>query len=101
MTYVSIIKTLNLFNTNSISTFSPFLLNRCRKTQGVFDKCMFDKLNMCRPAFDQYARVQVHHTDRPKPPVEGPAVYPDAAPYLPEGIDKPPAKYGARFHWIW
>ncbi|KAI4468794.1 nadh-ubiquinone oxidoreductase [Holotrichia oblita] len=73
----------------------------CRKTQGVFDKCMFDKLNMCRPAFDQYARVQVHHTDRPRPPVEGPAVYPDAAPYLPEGVDKPPAKYGARFHWIW
>ncbi|GJQ76613.1 Ndufa8 [Trypoxylus dichotomus] len=81
------------------STAQSFL--PCRKTQGVFDRCMFEKLNMCRPAFDQYARVQVHHTDRPKPLEEGPTVYPDAAPYLPEDVEKPPAKYGARFLWIW
>lgn len=56
---------------------------------------------MERPPYDQYARVQVHHTDRPKPPVKGPAVYPDAAQYLPDDVEKPPAKYGSRYQWMW
>ncbi|KAF2886515.1 hypothetical protein ILUMI_19658 [Ignelater luminosus] len=73
----------------------------CRKTQGVFDKCMVDNLGIERPYYGYFTEVKIHKTDRPKPIDEGPAVYPDATPYLPEGTEKPPAKYGLRFHWIW
>lgn len=62
---------------------------------------MLDNFDMERPPFDYFARVQVHKTSRPRPPVEGPAVYKDATPYLPENVEKPPAKYGSRFIWIW
>lgn len=53
-----------------------------------------------RLPFDHYARVQVHKTNRPRPEVEPPAVYPDAIPYLPEGTEKPPAKHDTRFIWM-
>ncbi|EFA07408.1 NADH dehydrogenase [ubiquinone] 1 alpha subcomplex subunit 8 [Tribolium castaneum] len=69
----------------------------CRKTQAVFDKCAKDNMGIERLPFDHYARVQIHKTARPRPPVEGPAVYPDATPYLPEGAEKPPAKHGSRY----
>lgn len=62
---------------------------------------MLDNLGIERPPFDYFTRVHVHKTDRPKPPVEGPAVYPDATPYLPEDVEKPPAKYGSRYLWMW
>ncbi|XP_022909742.1 NADH dehydrogenase [ubiquinone] 1 alpha subcomplex subunit 8 [Onthophagus taurus] len=81
---------------SSYQLFAP-----CRKTQGVFDKCMKDQLGMERPPYDQFARVQVHHTERPKPEVEPPAVYADAPQFLPENVEKPPAKYGSRVHWMW
>jgi NADH dehydrogenase (ubiquinone) 1 alpha subcomplex subunit 8 len=73
----------------------------CRKTQAVFDKCAKDDMGIERLPFDHYSRVQVHHTERPKPEAEGPAVYPDATPYLPEGTEKPPAKYGSRYLFMW
>lgn len=62
---------------------------------------MLDNLNIERPPFDYFARVHVHKTSRPRPPVEEKTVYEDATPYLPKDVEKPPAKYGFRFHWIW
>ncbi|XP_060528089.1 NADH dehydrogenase [ubiquinone] 1 alpha subcomplex subunit 8 [Cylas formicarius] len=73
----------------------------CRKTQAVFDKCVKDQLGIDRPPYDYYARVHVHKTDRPKPKVEGPTVYEDATPALPKDIEKPPAKYGSRYLFLW
>lgn len=75
---------------------------RCRKTQAVYDKCVLDNLSIERPYYGYFAEAKVHKTERPKPPVEGPTVYPDATPpYLPEDTPKPPAKYGARYLWMW
>ncbi|CAH1116445.1 unnamed protein product [Phaedon cochleariae] len=73
----------------------------CRKTQGVFDKCVKDNLGMERPPYDYFARVHVHKTARPRPPVEGPAVYEDATPGLPEDTPRPEAKYGSRYIFMW
>lgn len=73
----------------------------CRKTQAVYDKCVSDNLNIERPYYGYFAEVKVHKTNRPKPPVEPPAVYPDATPALPENTDKPPAKYGSRLIFLW
>ncbi|XP_044744558.1 NADH dehydrogenase [ubiquinone] 1 alpha subcomplex subunit 8 [Coccinella septempunctata] len=73
----------------------------CRKTQGVFDKCMKDNLNLERAPFDYFARVQVHKTDRPRPPVEPIPHYPDTPASLPPDAPKPPAKYGSRYLGLW
>lgn len=62
---------------------------------------MLDNLGWERPPYDYFARVHVHKTNRPKPPVEGPAVYPDATPGLPPDAEKPRAKYGSRFVFSW
>lgn len=56
---------------------------------------------MERAPYDYFARVQVHKTDRPRPSPREKTVYEDATPYLPEDVEKPKAKYGARYHWIW
>ncbi|KAJ8942332.1 hypothetical protein NQ318_005324 [Aromia moschata] len=69
----------------------------CRKTQAVFDKCMKDNLDLDRPPYDYFARVHVHKTERPKPPAEEPACYPDATPGLPPDAPRPEAKYGSRY----
>ena len=74
------------------------LLCRCRKTQGVYDKCIFDNLNIERPEYGYYCRAKIHDSARPKPEPKKPAIYPDATPYLPEDYPRPPAKYGSRFH---
>lgn len=74
---------------------------RCRRTQAVFDKCVKDNLGIDRPPFDYYNRVRVHKTLRPKPEPEAPSVYPDAAARLPEDTEKPPAKYGSRYLFMW
>ncbi|CAH1966090.1 unnamed protein product [Acanthoscelides obtectus] len=73
----------------------------CRKTQTVFDKCVKDNLGIERPPYDYYARVHVHQTARPRPPVEGPTVYEDATPGLPPDAPKPEAKYGSRYLFLW
>jgi len=45
-------------------------LDRCRKTQYAFDKCMLDKLGQERPYVGYFSKVRVHHTNRPKPEVK-------------------------------
>ena len=36
----------------------------CRKTQGVFDKCMLENLNMDRPPFGYFCEARVHDSKR-------------------------------------
>ncbi|CRK90926.1 CLUMA_CG004615, isoform A [Clunio marinus] len=72
----------------------------CRLTQGVYDKCMLDNLNLERPPYGYFCRVRVHHTDRPEPEKPGKVVYADATPGLPDDYPRTPAKFGARFHWM-
>ncbi|XP_072937593.1 NADH dehydrogenase [ubiquinone] 1 alpha subcomplex subunit 8 [Epargyreus clarus] len=72
----------------------------CRKTQGVFDKCMLEKMNLERPPFGYFTEVRVHDSKRPKPLEEPKAVYPDATPALPEDAEKKPARFGSRFFWM-
>lgn len=62
---------------------------------------MKDNLGIERPPYDYYSRVHVHKTVRPRPEVEGPAVYEDATPKLPEDAPKPEAKYGSRYMFMW
>ncbi|XP_047513142.1 NADH dehydrogenase [ubiquinone] 1 alpha subcomplex subunit 8-like [Pieris napi] len=75
-------------------------LRQCRKTQGVFDQCMLENLNLERPPFGYFTEVRVHATKRPKPSIEGKAVYPDATPALPENAEKKPPRFGSRFYWM-
>lgn len=72
----------------------------CRSTQGVFDKCMLEKLNLDRPEFGHYARAQVHDSPRPKPEPEPKPVYDDLPNKLPEDAPMPRAKYGSRYLWL-
>ncbi|CAB3361117.1 Hypothetical predicted protein [Cloeon dipterum] len=72
--------------------------SKCRKTQGVYDKCVLDNLGIERPEFGYFCRVKIHDSKRPKPAIEPPKLYPDATPGLPEEASQPPAKYGHRFY---
>ena len=72
----------------------------CRKTQGVFDKCMLDNMDIERPEYGYFARAKIHDTKRPPPPKPEKKVYADATPGLPDDYPRPPAKYGSRFHWL-
>lgn len=83
-----------------ISINADIIYFSCRKTQAVYDKCVFDNLGIERPEYGYFSRIKVHDSKRPKPQPEAPAVYPDATPYLPEDYPRPPAKYGSRFHWM-
>lgn len=69
----------------------------CRKTQGVFDKCALDNLQIERPDYGYFCRAKVHDTKRPKPLAPEREEYPDATPGLPADYPKQPAKYGSRF----
>ncbi|XP_026490567.1 NADH dehydrogenase [ubiquinone] 1 alpha subcomplex subunit 8 [Vanessa tameamea] len=77
-----------------------FGLQHCRKTQGVFDKCMLENLNLERPPFGYFCEARVHDTKRPKPAVEEKAVYPDATPTLPDDAERKPARFGSRLYWM-
>ncbi|KAI5638073.1 hypothetical protein NE865_09194 [Phthorimaea operculella] len=77
-----------------------YSLKYCRKTQGVFDGCMLEKLKIERPDFGYFTEARVHNTKRPKPLPEPKAVYPDATPALPETAEKKPARFGSRFYWM-
>lgn len=41
-----------------------YFLFSCRKTQGVYDQCMLDKLNLERPSFGYFTEARVHATKR-------------------------------------
>ncbi|PZC80522.1 NADH dehydrogenase [ubiquinone] 1 alpha subcomplex subunit 8 [Helicoverpa armigera] len=77
-----------------------YSLKQCRKTQGVFDKCVLEKMNIERPAFGYFCEARVHDTKRPKPLEEPKAVYPDATPALPDDAERKPARMGSRFYWM-
>ncbi|XP_004933256.1 NADH dehydrogenase [ubiquinone] 1 alpha subcomplex subunit 8-like [Bombyx mandarina] len=77
-----------------------YAFRHCRKTQGVFDQCMLEKLNLPRPGFGYFCEARVHDTKRPKPLPEPKAVYPDATPALPEDAEKKPPRLGSRFYWM-
>lgn len=79
---------------------SDMHFRHCRTTQGVYDKCMFDNLNMERPEFGHFARAQVHDSPRPKPEPTPKPVYDDLPNKLPEDYPKPAAKYSTRFYWL-
>ncbi|XP_067629701.1 NADH dehydrogenase [ubiquinone] 1 alpha subcomplex subunit 8 [Eurosta solidaginis] len=68
----------------------------CRKTQGVFDKCVFDNLGIERPDYGYFTRAKIHSTERPAPPQPEKREYPDATPGLPADYPRPPAKYESR-----
>lgn len=75
----------------------PVFTCSCRKTQGVFDKCALDNLQIERPDYGYFCRAKVHDTKRPKPLAPEREEYPDATPGLPADYPKQPAKYGSRF----
>ncbi|EDW49240.1 NADH dehydrogenase [ubiquinone] 1 alpha subcomplex subunit 8 [Drosophila sechellia] len=74
--------------------------SHCRKTQGVFDKCIKDNFDWDRPSYGYFSRAKVIQSAREAPKKEEKVSYPDATPGLPEDYPKPPAKYGSRFHWL-
>ncbi|XP_028162297.1 NADH dehydrogenase [ubiquinone] 1 alpha subcomplex subunit 8 isoform X2 [Ostrinia furnacalis] len=79
-----------------------FSLSSCRKTQGVFDKCMLDKLQLERPGFGYFTEARVHDTKRPKPQPEPKTIYTDPTPALPDAERDAarPARHGSRFYWM-
>lgn len=73
---------------------------RCRNTQGVYDKCIFDNLKVERPEFGYYCRPKVHDSPRPRPSPPEKAIYPDPPASLPDDFPRQPAKYGSRGFFI-
>ncbi|XP_015366864.1 PREDICTED: NADH dehydrogenase [ubiquinone] 1 alpha subcomplex subunit 8 [Diuraphis noxia] len=73
----------------------------CRKTQAVYDKCVFEKMGIERPEHGFFCKARVYTGNRPKPPVQEPQVFGE----LPVGLkdfkeeERPPAKYGQR-NWF-
>lgn len=76
-----------------------YIFFSCRKTQAVFDKCIFDNLKIERPSFGYFCEVKVHETSRPKPK-SNIVTYPDAA--VPVTAEEPllPPKYNSRRLWV-
>lgn len=94
---------LNEFNqhANCLDKSSgDYSFQHCRKTQGVYDKCMLDKLQIERPAFGYFCRARIYDSKRPKPEPEPIPVYTDATPGLPDDAEKKPARFGSRFYWM-
>ncbi|KAG6447236.1 hypothetical protein O3G_MSEX004811 [Manduca sexta] len=77
-----------------------FSFQYCRKTQGVLDQCMLEKLNIERPSFGYFTEARVHDSKRPKPLPESKPHYPDPTPALPEDAEKKPPRFGSRFYWM-
>ncbi|CDW60234.1 NADH:ubiquinone dehydrogenase [Trichuris trichiura] len=79
---------------NCVDTASGELfLAPCRKTQRIFDRCMFDHYGMERPPLGYFSKPRVHITDRPKPPNND---YPDYQAEAAKVIDQLPADYPYR-----
>jgi len=68
----------------------------CRNTQGVYDKCMLDKLQLERPYYGYFCETRIHDSSRPRPPPKEVQVFPDASDTLPTDYPRLPSKYGAR-----
>ncbi|XP_059613262.1 NADH dehydrogenase [ubiquinone] 1 alpha subcomplex subunit 8 [Phlebotomus argentipes] len=68
----------------------------CRKTQGVYDKCILDNLQIERPHYGYFCRARIHDSERPAPPKKEKKVYPDATPGLPDDYPRESARYGSR-----
>uniref|UniRef100_R4WT51 NADH dehydrogenase [ubiquinone] 1 alpha subcomplex subunit 8 n=1 Tax=Riptortus pedestris TaxID=329032 RepID=R4WT51_RIPPE len=73
-----------------------FALTPCRKTQGVYDKCVLEKLNIERPYWGYFAQMKVHDTKRPRPQIEE-QIYPDASDKLSDDAPRTDAKYQGRY----
>ncbi len=74
---------------------------RCRKTQAVYDKCVFEKFGQERPELGYFAKVRVHHTNRDKPRFDVPLPEPTPAPARPKREEVPDSvKYGSRVHFF-
>jgi len=73
-------------------------LDMCRKTQVVFDKCVFDTLGTERPELGHFSRIREHKTNRPRPQRVVPL--PEATPEPPTPSEQPvpaAAKYPSYF----
>jgi len=80
---------------------STMEFKHCRVTQSFFDSCMATKMGIERPSYGYFTEAKVHKTERPKPPMEPPAVYPDALPELPsEDIPRHPPRHGSRYVFL-
>ncbi|KAJ8035676.1 NADH dehydrogenase [ubiquinone] 1 alpha subcomplex subunit 8 [Holothuria leucospilota] len=66
-------------------------LYKCRKQQGVFDKCAFDKLGWVRPEMGDLNQVTVVKTERPKPVLDADVPTPEKSPkpQIPEDLKAP------------
>ena len=62
----------------------------CRKTQGEFDKCMKEKMNMDRPEPGFLSRVRLFESSRPKPAKDAPIKDYPTLPSPPTSIDEFP-----------
>jgi len=71
----------------------------CRKTQGVFDKCVLDKFGQERPELGYFSKVRVHHTSRPKP--ETSVLLPEPLPEDPKWDRKEPPPESTRLGNRW
>ena len=79
---------------------SDLHFKHCRTTQGVYDKCVLDNMNLERPHWGYFSRAKIHDSPRPPPPPKEKKVYGDVPDSLPEDYPKPEARYGSRFHWL-
>ena len=81
-----------LINSNHVFVF------RCRKTRGIFDKCVFEKLGIEKPELGYFSKVRVHDTKRVKPKRDIPLPEPTPDPPTVEDVPVPEsAKQGTRF----
>lgn len=66
----------------------------------MYDKCVYDKLGVERPDPGYFCEIKVHDSARPKPKDEGPAIYPDATPAIPDDYPRTRANYGTRYVYL-
>jgi len=71
----------------------------CRKTQGVYDKCIFDNLGQERPELGFFSKTRIHHTTRPEPIKS--VVLPEPLPETPEWDSKDPKPPTTRLGSRW
>jgi len=72
---------------------------RCRPSQGVFDKCVLEKLGQERPGPGYFSKARVHHTTRPEPvqDIKLPEAIPDSPVWDPKEPAPPSTRLGGRW----